>query len=160
MKYEYDGDDKSQIDLWNSDVLQSEYGDSASYIPHVLIQYKLDVEMADNISQRRSTANTFFLTLNTFVIGIVILIAVVIALMKRRADRGGPVDYVVEDVYVDSAGRPAPPPYQRQMSESERWCLKCGAERRMDQFGRPFCPSCAPPSPPRRRPLPPPPPPD
>ena len=40
-----------------------EYG--ADYDAHALDQYKLYVEMADRISQRRQTANTFFLTVNT-----------------------------------------------------------------------------------------------
>ena len=42
---------------------QEQYGDT--YRPHLLEQYKLYVEMADRVSQRRATANTFFLTLNT-----------------------------------------------------------------------------------------------
>lgn len=39
-----------------------------SYKIHLLEQYKLYVEMADKISSRRSTANTFFLSLNTLLI--------------------------------------------------------------------------------------------
>lgn len=46
---------------------QEEYGES--YRPHLLEQYKLYVEMADRVSQRRATANTFFLTLNTALFG-------------------------------------------------------------------------------------------
>ena len=54
--------------LWNKDVLD-EYDDISKYKDHVLEQYKLYVEMADRISARRSTANTFFLTLNTLLVG-------------------------------------------------------------------------------------------
>ncbi len=54
--------------LWNKDV-RDEYDDKGKYKDHVLEQYKLYVEMADRISARRSTANTFFLTLNTLVLG-------------------------------------------------------------------------------------------
>lgn len=36
---------------------------------HLFEQYKLYVEMADRISQRRGTANTFFLTFNTALVG-------------------------------------------------------------------------------------------
>lgn len=54
--------------LWNKDVFD-EYDDKGKFKDHVLEQYKLCVEMADRISARRSTANTFFLTLNTLVIG-------------------------------------------------------------------------------------------
>ena len=46
---------------------QEEYGDN--YRPHLLEQYKLYVEMADRVSQRRATANSFFLTLNTGLLG-------------------------------------------------------------------------------------------
>ncbi len=54
--------------LWNKDAFD-EYDDKGKCKDHVLEQYKLCVEMADRISARRSTANTFFLTLNTLVIG-------------------------------------------------------------------------------------------
>jgi len=54
--------------LWNKDVF-GEYDDKGKCKDHVLEQYKLYVEMADRISARRSTANTFFLTLNTLVVG-------------------------------------------------------------------------------------------
>ena len=46
--------------LWNE-----EFADPAQ----LLEQYKLYVEMADRISQRRGAANTFFLTFNTAVVG-------------------------------------------------------------------------------------------
>ena len=53
--------------LWNKDVFD-EYDDRGRCKDHVLEQYKLYVEMADRISARRSTANTFFLTLNTLIV--------------------------------------------------------------------------------------------
>ena len=39
-----------------------------NYKKHLLEQYKLCVEMADKISSRRSTANSFFLSVNTLLI--------------------------------------------------------------------------------------------
>lgn len=46
--------------LWNADSASPE---------SLLEQYKLYVEMADRISQRRGAANTFFLTFNTAIVG-------------------------------------------------------------------------------------------
>lgn len=60
-----------QSKLWN------EIGDGAVYPPnekwhsHLLDQYKLYVEMADRISQRRTTANTYFLTVNSAILAFV-----------------------------------------------------------------------------------------
>ena len=55
--------------LWNADVGPGSYGaDEAAYRAAVMEQYKVYVEMADRISQRRAATNTFFLTLNTAVI--------------------------------------------------------------------------------------------
>jgi hypothetical protein len=50
-------------------VQSAEYGES--YNAHVLEQYKTYLEMADRISQRRSVANSFFLTINTSIAGLV-----------------------------------------------------------------------------------------
>ena len=57
-------------DLWNSgfDVNQA-------YNSLLLEQYKIYIEMADRISQRRMLANTFFLTLNTSIIAIIITVS-------------------------------------------------------------------------------------
>ncbi len=49
-------------------VRQIEYGDA--YQAHCLEQYKLFVESADRISQRRQQANSFFLTLNTALLAV------------------------------------------------------------------------------------------
>ncbi len=46
-------------------------GYGKDYQAHLLEQYKLYVEMADRISARRQTANSFFLTVNTAVIALV-----------------------------------------------------------------------------------------
>lgn len=46
----------------------SEYGEK--YKDHLLDQYKLYVQMADKISDRRSTANNFFLSVNGFLLSI------------------------------------------------------------------------------------------
>lgn len=47
-------------------ISEKNYGQS--YKGHLLEQYKLYVEMADRISSRRATTNTFFLSLNTLLI--------------------------------------------------------------------------------------------
>jgi hypothetical protein len=51
--------------LWNADGEAPYGGDQKAYQAAVLDQYKLYVEMADRISQRRGLTNTFFLTVNT-----------------------------------------------------------------------------------------------
>jgi hypothetical protein len=57
--------------LWNPDVTAASYaGDGATYQGAILEQYRMYVEMADRISERRAGANTFFLTLNTSVLTI------------------------------------------------------------------------------------------
>ncbi len=48
---------------------QSEYG--AEYNSHLLEQYKLFVEMADRVSARRQSANSFFLSVNTALIALI-----------------------------------------------------------------------------------------
>jgi len=51
------------------EIYSKERGDySDKYEDHALEQYKLYVEMADRISARRQTANTFFVSLNTILI--------------------------------------------------------------------------------------------
>jgi len=54
--------DEIRARLWNEE--RSEQNSD-----RLLEQYKLYVEMADRISQRRGAANTFFLTFNTAVVG-------------------------------------------------------------------------------------------
>lgn len=48
-------------------VPKEEYGDK--YQDHILDIYKLYVQSSENISARRQSANSFFLTLNTAIIG-------------------------------------------------------------------------------------------
>lgn len=55
--------------LWNDTPARNGYGTDEQYREHILEQYKLYVEMADRISSRRDTANTFFLTLNGLALG-------------------------------------------------------------------------------------------
>ena len=49
---------------------ETPYALNAKYQDHLLEQYKLFVEMADRISSRRQTANSFFLSINTALIGL------------------------------------------------------------------------------------------
>jgi hypothetical protein len=54
--------------LWNNAVSAANYeGACEKYQLAILEQYKMYVEMADRISQRRGLTNTFFLTLNSAV---------------------------------------------------------------------------------------------
>jgi hypothetical protein len=64
-----DDEDKEIRDrLWNTGVDPKSYeGAGEKYQTAILEQYKLYVEMADRISNRRGLTNTFFLTLNTAV---------------------------------------------------------------------------------------------
>ena len=48
---------------------REDYGDK--YQDHLLEMYKLYVQSADNISSRRQSANSFFLSINTAIIGAV-----------------------------------------------------------------------------------------
>ncbi|MEU6587749.1 hypothetical protein ABZ923_00680 [Streptomyces sp. NPDC046881] len=56
--------------LWNEGVSPTDFSEgTATYQAAILEQYKLCVEMADRVSSRRNLTNTFFLTLNTAVVG-------------------------------------------------------------------------------------------
>jgi hypothetical protein len=57
--------------LWSDDAEARFGGDQKAYQAAILDQYKLYVEMADRISQRRGLTNTFFLTLNTAIFTLV-----------------------------------------------------------------------------------------
>lgn len=48
-----------------------EYPHNDKWYSHLLDQYRLYVEMADRISQRRATANTYFLSLNSAILAFV-----------------------------------------------------------------------------------------
>jgi hypothetical protein len=59
---------------------------------HLLEQYKLYVQMADKISERRQTANTFFLTINTALVAM-------LGIAWRPAERlVGPMWYLIVGV--------------------------------------------------------------
>jgi hypothetical protein len=51
-----------------------EYG--RDYRTHVLEIYKLYVEMSDNISERRQSANSFFLTLNSAIVALISYVSI------------------------------------------------------------------------------------
>ena len=51
-----------------SGVSEAQYGDQ--YTEHLLTLYRDYVTSADNISNRRQVANTFFLTINTALLGL------------------------------------------------------------------------------------------
>jgi hypothetical protein len=68
------GDEETRIrdQLWNATVGPECYeGSGERYQAAILEQYKLYVEMADRISNRRGLTNTFFLTLNTTTITVI-----------------------------------------------------------------------------------------
>lgn len=54
--------------LWNDSVSLNGYNSTEQYREHILEQYKIYLEMADRISNRRDVANAFFLTLNGLVL--------------------------------------------------------------------------------------------
>jgi hypothetical protein len=65
---------KSKIDkteLFNEIQSDSTYPENEKWHSHLLDQYKLYVEMADRISQRRATANTYFLSVNSAILAFV-----------------------------------------------------------------------------------------
>lgn len=57
--------------LWNEVKDGDDYPKHEKWHGHLLDQYKLYVEMADRISQRRTTANSYFLTVNSAILGFV-----------------------------------------------------------------------------------------
>jgi hypothetical protein len=61
------------LDRFLFNVPAKEYGEH--YQNHLLEQYKLYVQMADKISERRQSANSFFLTINTALIAFLGLVA-------------------------------------------------------------------------------------
>lgn len=61
---------KPDVELSNPKVVPESYCSNEKYQDHLFEQYKLYVEMADRLSERRNLANTFFLTLHTLIIGI------------------------------------------------------------------------------------------
>ena len=62
--------DVVRSDLWTGVDASGYAADQERYRVAILEQYRICVEMADRISARRSASNTFFLTLNTVVFGV------------------------------------------------------------------------------------------
>lgn len=57
--------------LWNEIKEGATYPSNDKWHSHLLEQYKLYVEMADRISQRRTAANTYFLSVNSAILAFV-----------------------------------------------------------------------------------------
>jgi hypothetical protein len=57
--------------LWNEVKEGEVYPHNEKWYSHLLDQYKLYVEMADRISQRRTTANSYFLSVNSAILAFV-----------------------------------------------------------------------------------------
>lgn len=58
-------------DLFNDPQPGEDYTAKEKWVSHLLDQYKLYVEMADRISQRRATTNTYFLSVNSAILAFV-----------------------------------------------------------------------------------------
>ncbi|WP_406365564.1 hypothetical protein [Streptomyces sp. NBC_00645] len=74
--------------LWNRAITPATYDSQERYQAAVLEQYKVCIDMADKVSQRRMLANTFFLTLNTAILTI-------IGVFWRKSPTGSPAWLVV-----------------------------------------------------------------
>jgi hypothetical protein len=48
-----------------------QYPENEKYQAHILEQYKIYIEMADRVSARRQAANSYFLAINTAIIGFI-----------------------------------------------------------------------------------------
>jgi len=59
------------VSIRNKLIIKDEVAYGESYQAHCLEIYKIYVQMADNISARRQSANSFFLAVNTAIIGVV-----------------------------------------------------------------------------------------
>lgn len=68
---------------------RAEYGDE--YEEHLLQQYVLYVQMADHVSDRRSLANTFFLTANTIILS---ALGVITAIFPAQLIAGGVIAFI------------------------------------------------------------------
>lgn len=71
--------------LWNKSPEESEYSNNKElYQNHILEQYKMYVEMADRISARRNSANTFFLSINSTILASIAFLFDKIQLIEPR----------------------------------------------------------------------------
>jgi hypothetical protein len=69
-------DRRIRAELWNDAVSAADYEDGRErYQAAIMEQWKLYVEMADRISNRRGLTNTFFLTLNTAIFTLIGVLA-------------------------------------------------------------------------------------
>jgi len=82
--------------LWNVESTAINYPDAA-YQRDLMKQYELCLQMADRISARRSAANTFFLSINTAVVGAIGMFFV--ELQKGIPDEAVVVVYLVAIVF-------------------------------------------------------------
>lgn len=59
--------------LWNEIPVEegAKYPHNEKWYSHLLDQYKMYIEMADRISQRRTTANNYFLSVNSAILGFI-----------------------------------------------------------------------------------------
>lgn len=57
--------------LWNEIAEGVTYPSNEKWYSHLVDQYKMYVEMADRISQRRTTANSYFLSINSAILAFV-----------------------------------------------------------------------------------------
>ena len=57
-----------ELNLWNRDISKESFGEK--YNDLLIAQYKLYVASAEKVSDRRNLANTFFLSIHTFLLGI------------------------------------------------------------------------------------------
>lgn len=65
------GDNSIEKKLFNSESDQSAFLVNEKYQSHLLDQYKLYVEMADRVSARRQSANSYFLSVNSAILAFV-----------------------------------------------------------------------------------------
>jgi hypothetical protein len=87
---------EEQIDLDEVlfEVSAKEYG--VHYQDHLLEQYKLYVQMADKISDRRQSANNFFLTVNTAVLAFLgIVVTPIVGASSPSAIDGRPLPWAL-----------------------------------------------------------------
>lgn len=82
------------------------------------------------------------------IVGFFVALIVVVLVLRTRRNPDLEPEVVVETIYLDERGRQVAPPAPT-LSAQDRWCPRCGSERRINPAtGWPYCPSCTPPPPP------------
>ena len=71
-----------------------QYGDNPKYSDHFLEQYKLYVEMADRVSQRREQANRFYVSLVAAIVALLVVLA-----RFDVADGAWPVVFLISGLF-------------------------------------------------------------